>query len=499
MTRSEYLVGVDLGTSSCKAVAFDMTGRRLAAGRAGYPTSMPQDRAARQDPESWWTALCRSVTMVTARLGSGCRGIGLSGQIGTHLLADEAGTPLADAWTWQDGRAADLLTELDTIVDPRQLAHDLETWLPAGAAWPLPRLLWVKKTYPELLSRAQRILQPKDLLIHRLTGEFSTDASSWRGLAHPDGHVHHAALDALGIDIIVPPIQDPTDFAGTLLPHVAEELGLLPSTPVFVGWNDFNCALVGTGVVDEGDTFDIAGTSEHIGVLSAQASTDSDVNSVRYDAAANPGTFVHYGVTSNGGSVAAWLQSTLLGPESTSAELADRATHSSAGAEGLAFVPYLQGERSPIWNAKATGAYVGLRVTHTTEDLLRAGLEGVAYNLRQIRDVMTLFNRSRAMRASGGPATMALWNQIKASVLDTQVAVMQEADSAALGAVVLAAVGVGHFASITEASRAMTHIASTVDPIPDDRSIYDEGYARFREIYPALAGQPHRIKEYNFV
>ena len=488
----DYVLGVDLGTSSCKAIAFTLDGRRLAASSAGYPTLVDLSGGVRQDPESWWSAVRRSIKETLASVNGGrLTGIGLSAQIGTHVLVDEGMVPIAKAWTWQDGGAASSLPLLAASIDAGSLAAELQTWLPPGPAWPLPRMLWLRDSAPALFERARYILQPKDLVLHRLTGVLMSDASSWRGLVKPGGELHRPALDRLGLPHILPPIASPTTEAGAVLPMVAEDLGIDVGTPVFVGWNDFSSALIGTGIGSAGDAFDIAGTSEHLGVLGSVPVTDGSINSVPYTVAAGPASFVNYGVTSNGGSVTAWLGSTYLDAipagAPRNARIAELASTVAPGVDGLVFLPYLHGERSPVWDGAATATYSGLRSTHQLAHLVRAGLEGVAFNLRQIRDASPDHTRiATAIRASGGPMGMRLWNEIKADVLGVPLFVMEEKNAAALGAAMLAGIGLGRFAGAAEAIAGMTRIEYTVEPDRENKSVYDEAYGRFIKLYPAL-------------
>lgn len=493
---TEYVLGVDVGTSSCKTVAFAFDGRRIASASVAYPTLTDQRGGVRQDPETWWSAVQSTISRVQSAIGAGrLVSIGLSAQIGTHVLVDAQTRPLADAWTWQDGGASSSLEEFGRVLDAGTLAAELSTWLPPGPAWPLPRLLWLSRAYPELVAQARYVLQPKDFIVHRLTGRVVSDASSLRGVMKSSGDIHRPALEALGLRDIFPLVGQPTESAGVVLPAVADAIGVPRGTAVFIGWNDFNCALVGTGVSSAGDGFDIAGTSEHIGVLGRTPVTDGSVNSVPYAMASEPDSYVNYGVSSNGGSVTAWLGTTYLAAidgVDRNERLASLASETAPASDGLVFLPYLHGERSPIWDSSATASYTGLTSSHGLGHLVRAALEGVAFNLRQIRDSSpSSVERASVIRASGGPTAMRVWNSIKADVLNTPLAIMEEKDSAALGAAVLAALGSGLFASPAAAMTAMTRVDYIVEPNAQAAADYEAAYRRYSSIYPALAlGQP---------
>ena len=402
------------------------------------------------------------------------------------------GRPIEDAWTWQDGQASVVLSRLAATLDLGRVASELRTWLPPGANWPLPRLLWLQRHRAETLARARAVVMPKDYIVLRLTGRLVTDPSSWRGLVRPDGTTHEEALSALGLPDLVPPREVSTACAGTLRADVAELIGQPSSTPVFVGTGDYAAALLGTGVAADGDQFDIGGTSEHLGVLSSRREPDTGQVVVPYLEGESPGLYLNYGVSSNGGSVLEWLGQALLphhASERRGAELTAMVeSEAQEGGKPLFFVPYLAGERSPIWDADASGAWIGLRSEHSPARLARAALEGVAFNLRQIRDMNPLMRRGAPIRASGGTARSAVWNQIKADVLASPIAVAANTDAGTLGAALHAASGAGLFASPAVAASTMTSIGRTFEPDPSAVDRLDDSYHRYREIASVVAG-----------
>jgi sugar (pentulose or hexulose) kinase len=476
------VIGLDLGTSSCKAVAFTMDGQPLRSGRSPYETIREASGGVRQRPEDWWAAAVASLAAAVVP-GRECLGVAVGGQIGTYLAVDHRIEPIAEAWTWQDGGPATVLGQLRETLDLAAIAEELRTWLPAGANWPLPRLLWLRDEHPGILSRTAFLMMPKDYVIHRLTGVAVTDPSSWRGLVTPEGELHHAALRSLGLPEVVAPRRPAIEPAGTLLPGVADTVGLPATVPVILGSSDFVCALAGTGIINEGDSFDIGGTSEHIGTLSGRAVHASGLIVVPHLLAAAPGSYVSYGVTSNAGSVSEWLGSTLLPhlPGTNRGEtLSALAATPEAGRRPLFFLPHLSGERSPLWNADACGAWVGLRAEHDLADLVRAAFEGVAFNLRQIRESSPLTDRSQQLRITGGTARSSVWNQMKANALNAPLAVMAESDSTSVGAAIHAALGVGAYSTAQEAVAAMTRVSHVVDPEAAAAERYGEAYARYR-------------------
>jgi sugar (pentulose or hexulose) kinase len=315
-----------------------------------------------------------------------------------------------------------------------------------------------------------------------------SDASTWRGLARADGSVVEEALEALELPNLLPALAPPTGVAGTLLDEVAGATGLPAGIPVVVGWNDLNCSLLGVGAVSPAQLFDIAGTSEHIGQLRPETLSNSRIASFPL-APELGGSDVHavYGVSSNAGGLLDWLSATLTTNVLAPGELERVAATAPPGAEGLMCLPYLYGERSPVWDPDASGAFVGLRHGHGRGHLVRSALEGAALNLRQILELVPgSLPSDEPIRAAGGPSRLGLWNVIKASVLRTPIAVADTDDPAALGAAALAAAGVGAHRSTAAAAAAMAASARTVEPSEPLASLYDEMYPRFIELYPTI-------------
>ena len=472
------LIGLDLGTSSCKAVAFTTDGRRLAESRVAYPTR-GSGIAAEQQPEFWVSAALDCLAGIARQVEpESVVAIGLSGQIGTHLLVDVSGRPLADAVTWQDGRSGAYLAEVAEAVPDEWLTAQLDTQLPPGPAWPLPRLCWLRAELPELLERARYLLYPKDYLVWRLTGSPLSDPSSWRGIARPDGSVLVEALQRLGLPDLVPPLAAPDTTAGGLTTTVATTTGLLAGTPVVTGLNDLNAGLLGIGAVRAGAAFDIGGTSEHLGFVARERSADWRVAGVPLHAVDSL-LYSVYGVTSNAGSVVTWLERAFLADGQDYSQVAGT---SRPGASGLLCIPYLHGERAPIWDARATGAFLGLTNSHGPADFVRAALEGVACNLRAIREsIPAAAQSSQPIRTTGGTSRSAVWNSIKAAVLQRPLQLLAEPEAPALGAAILAGTGVGIFGSTQDACAAMVRTGPVVEPAAELVGLYEDVYLRYTQ------------------
>lgn len=480
-TVDQVLIGVDLGTSSVKATAFGHDGRVHAEATHSYPTQRHGPRVAEQDPQRWWSAVCAALQELTTRLPSSrIAGVGLSGQIGTHVLVDSDLDPLGPAYTWQDGRIADSQQHISERLSPAEATMAMGAHLPALGAWPLNRLVWLRDYSPESLERAALMLQPKDFILHKLTGRVASDASSWRGIVRPDGGASHL-LDVFGLPSIVPAIIRPDEVVGTISQGASLECGLPASTPVVAGWNDLNCSVVGAGLCGPGTGFDVTGTSEHIGQICRSPGTAPGLVSYPIELDGSLTTHLVYGVSSNCGNVVTWLKALLAVPPGAGADRAcidQSISETTPGADGLSMLPYLSGERSPIWDPNATGVLSGLTSTHQSSHLIRAALEGVVFNLRRIVELLDSDHGS-VYRAVGGPAQLDTWTQMKADVLNVRIELTDVPQSAPLGAAMLAAVGIGWHPHVGAAAAAMTRVARAIEPNVSRRTAYEDAYGAF--------------------
>ncbi len=504
-----FVVGIDLGTSSCKVGVFDPDGTPHGHGQAAYAIAREADGQAEQSPEDWWPSVCQAVRQALQSgqvQGEDVAAVGLSGQVGTHLLLNREGQPVRPALSWQDTRAHSEAMALHQRIGRERLALELGIDLPPSPAWPLPRLLWLQRHEPQHLAQTWRILQVKDFIAYRLTGELATDASSWRGLVRlPGSDIAAELLQELGLPVdLLAPRQPPFAIMGRVSRTAADACGLAVGTPVVTGWNDLNCGLVGTGVVRPGMGFDIGGTTEHLGVtLSADTPLQHADNLMLapYLSGDRKGAFrVCYGVTSAGGGSLEWyanqfvpdlMQSHGLSlPPEAQTRLETIAESVPPGAAGLIFLPYLHGERAPIWDAAARGVFFGLSSRHRHRHFVRAILEGVAFSLRQVLQVVeaTIGAPVDRIYASGGPANIPLWNQIKANVLNRALVIPKVIHAACLGAAMLAAIGIGWHVDAVQAADAMVHIAQQVEPDPRHalRARYDALFSLYTSLYPQL-------------
>lgn len=479
----QYILALDIGTGSCKAAVYDRTGRLIAEANSSYDVQRPAPMWVEQQPEDWWTA----VGQVCRKLWEDVHpddiaGIGLSGQVPTMILVDEDANPLAPAITWQDRRAEAEAAWLRDEIGREQLQAWLGMDLPIDAGWPPARILWWQRHRPELIAKTRTVLLAKDFILARLTGEFYSDAWSAKGLIHLLNHQPTADYyAALGIPTrIAPAILPPFAVAGGVTAAAASFTGLREGTPVVVGLSDALSGMAGTGAFhNAGTAFDQTGTSDIVGATGAAPT----LNLLYVPPDVTGELSVLYGPTQAGGDSLVWYAEWTNNPLDAVLAAADAAT---PGSSEIVFLPYLQGERAPLWDTTARGAFIGLMRSHTLGDGARAVMEGVAMSVRHILELTGFRAGSgRAVRLAGGSTRNDTWNQIRADVLQSTVEVIEQQNAATLGAAMLAAVGAGLYSSLSDAA-AMVRIEKVYAPNTALADHYDRLYARFRALYPAL-------------
>ena len=368
-------IGLDIGSSAAKVGLFSDQGELLAVANYPYSTEEPRPGYKEQNPSDWWDAVIQGIREVCGVVeNASILAIGITGYISSLTFVDATGTPLRPSIGFQDQRAVAEVDRLYEVYSRPELAQRLGVDLPPAPTWPLPRLLWMRKYEPALLDRARYLLQAKDYINLRLTAEVASDPSSNRGMV--DFSVNRPATDVfttLDLPNLLPPLAAPEQIIGKVTQEAALETGLKPGIPVVAGWNDLNAAVLGSAVTESGQAFDVTGTSEHIGIVTTVHSSTEHLICAPY----LPGKKLLYGVISSGGGSLQWF--TQFSGKSIDDLLAD----ASSTANGLLFLPYLEGERSPIWDPHASGVLLGLRTVHNQRNVARAIVEGVAFALRQ--------------------------------------------------------------------------------------------------------------------
>jgi xylulokinase len=473
------LVGLDLGTSSAKALLLDASGAVLGEGGADYAVVSPRPGWAESEPEDWWRAAGLAVRRALDGQGRGVAALGLSGQMHGVVLAAEDGRPMRPAALWADLRAEREAREWRDL--PEALLDALGNPAVPGMAGPL--LGWLARHEPEAVAAARWALQPKDWLRLRLTGAAATDpsdASATLLYDLPADAWADAVVEVMGLPAhLLPPIVASAERAGRLSPAAADHLGL-PAVPVAVGAADTAAAALGAGLLHPGAAQLSVGSGAQLVVPLDRPAADPRRVVHTYRAAA-PGRWYAMGAVQNAGLALEWALRT-LGAGWADAYAALEATPPGAG--GLTFLPYLTGERTPFLDAGLTGAWLGLRLHHGRAHLLRAALEGVAFAIRQAAEALKRAGHPPApLRLAGGGSRHPAWRQLMADVLDAPLDAVPTSAASARGAALLAGVAAGVFPD----ARATLMVAPRPEPAASPRrpAAYEAAYRRFQEAGPA--------------
>jgi xylulokinase len=462
------LVGLDIGTTGVKAVAISPEGDVLATDEEAYPLSTPQPGWAEQDPEGWW----RAAQAVLTRLPFGEVRLGLSGQMHGLVCLDESDRVLRPAILWNDQRTAAECDEIERRVGLERLIE--LTGNRALTGFTAPKLLWLRRHEPEVYARVRRILLPKDYVLLRLTGEHGIDAADASGTLLFDVRRRRWSEE----------VAEALEIPGEWLPPVTE-------STVHGGAGDQQAAALGVGAVEPGTLSVVLGTSGVVLAVLPEYRAEPQAR-VHVFCHAVPGTWEAMGVMLSAAGALQWFRDTLA-PGTSFEQLLAEAQEWPAGSEGLTFLPYLSGERTPHADPSARAMFEGLSLRHGRGALVRAVLEGVAYGLRDSLELLRgLGVDTEVGRASGGGARSRLWLEIVASVLGVTLELTEVEEGSAYGAALLAGVSNGVFADAGEAVSRCVRVRDRVEPNPAWGRVYDQGYARFRALYPAVKSVEER-------
>ncbi len=547
MPDPDLLLGLDVGTSSLKVLLIDpagaadgvrIPGRVVAEESCDYPVSTPRPMWSEQDPRLWWEATCRALHRLADR---GLRGrggpllervaaVGLTGQMHGLVLLDGHGRVLRPAILWNDQRTAEQCNQITQRVGPRRVLE--LTGNPILTGFTAPKIAWVRQHEPDLFTRTAHMLLPKDYLRYRLTGEICGDVSDASGTALFDvgrRQWSQEMIEAVGVPPRwLPQVTESPVVSSRISPAASAETGLRAGTPVVAGAGDQAAQAVGTGIVREGLVSVTLGTSGVVFAASERYRVDLH-GRLHAFCHAVPGMWHLMGVMLSAGGSFEWFCTRLgsgewlagtdrdpcesstgnqprpgpeMGGEPLRKKVAEeaggrsvyeiltrRAATVAPGCEGLVFLPYLTGERTPHADPFARGVFFGLTPRHDIGALARAVMEGVGFGLRDSWELLRELGLSPAcVRASGGGARSSLWRQILADILDVTVATVNVPAGAAYGAALLAGVGVGVWKSVPEAADAAVRVTGETAPGPA-RRVYPWYYERYRALYPALKAE----------
>ena len=496
-----YIIAHDLGTTGNKATLYDRDGALTGAAFVAYPTTYAHTGWAEQSPEHWWDAVCGSTRRLLSETGvkkSDIACITFSGQMMGAVALDEAGMPLRDAIIWADQRALDQerwIGERLSFDEIYQITgHRL------SSSYSLAKILWIRDNQPDIYAATHKFVHAKDAMATRLTGEFVTDPSDASSMILYDlerGEWSGKIMDAVDLPVEkLPEVKPSIAVVGGVKREVADEVGVAAGTPVVIGGGDGSCAAAGAGVIAEGAAYNYVGSSSWIAISTRQPIYDPAYRTFTFGHVI-PDMFMPTGTMQAAGASYQWTRDQLAQIEMETAdrlgvsvyELMNLSVDAVApGSDGLFFLPYLMGERSPRWNPHARGAFVGLTIRHTRAQMLRATLEGVTMNLRVILDAFREQGTTiDAMRLIGGGASGRVWNQIMADIYGMPVQrlrILEEATS--MGAALVGGIGVGLYPNF-DMIHHMNGIALTLEPDPAAQALYDKMYPVFNRLYDALA------------
>lgn len=511
------LLGLDIGTSSSKAVIIDPAGRVLAVGRADHPIEQPYTGWSQQRAADWWasaSAAIRDAITKSNLTPADLRAIGLSGQMHGLVLLDDAALRAAkdqpiDAihpvLLWNDQRTHDQCREIEQALgSPRGVVEAV-----GNAALPgltLPKMLWVRQHAPDVFARVAKFCMPKDFIALQLTGELATDVGDGAGtlLLDPAARAWSTrAIDALRIDPrILPYVLESASVVGHLTPFASGQLGLQAGLPVIIGSGDNQTGAIGTGVVEPGLAMAMLGTSGVIYAHSPRHAPDLDhpqlCGRTQAFCAADgtsdtPGHWSITGCTLSAGGSLDWARDTIA-PGVSFASLMDEAAGAPPGCDGLIFLPHLTGERCPHPDPQARGAWIGLTSRHTRAHLIRSVVEGVTFTMAQILDIVRSLNVPISrLRLSGGGSQSAFWRQLQADFYHSPVATLTSNEGSAFGAALLAGVGVGLWPSVREACHATIREHESLVPHPASAATYRQLRDTFESAYGSTAPLMHRL------
>jgi xylulokinase len=498
-----YLIGIDVGTTGTKTLLIDEAGRALASVTEEYPLITPKPGWAEQHPSDWWDATVAGIRGVLAKAGvpgKEVKGLGLSGQMHGSVFLDEKDEVIRPAILWCDQRTA---AQCEWIT--RAVGKDLlvaETLNPVLTGFQAPKIIWLRQNEPAHYEKLRKVLLPKDYIRFRLTGDYATEVSDASGtslLNVKERRWSDAVLEKIDLPKeMLAEVHESPEISAKLTKRAAGLTGLPEGTPVAGGGGDQAAGAVGNGIVRQGVVSSTTGTSGVVFAHLDEPAVDAELRTHTFCHAV-PGKWHVMGVMLSAGGSLRWARDTLCADERAVAGLLERdpyelmtaeAERAPVGSEGLVFLPYLTGERTPYPNPNARGVFFGLTLRHTKAHLIRAILEGVAFGLRDsfgiIKNMGVTFTQ---VRASGGGARSPLWRQVQADVTHEAQHIINVDEGPALGVALLAGVGTGVWSSVEEACDAVIRVEQSTEPIAANAALYDRYYEVYQTLYRKLEDQ----------
>ena len=486
-----FFLGLDTGTSGTKALVIDETGALAASDTQEYGLSTPHPQWAEQDPEMWWQAAQKAIAAVLQKAnlsGDDITGVGLTGQMHGSVFLNKKQNVLRPALLWCDSRTGAECDEITRKIGGREKLFAV-IGQPILASFTAPKIVWVKNHEPQIYEKIAHVLLPKDFIRLRLTGEFAAEVSDASGTSLLDVRKRdwsQPMLDALQIPREwLPKVYESPEVTGIISEAAAKRTGLRAGTPVVGGAGDQAAAGVGCGIVTRGRVSESLGTSGVVFAHSDEAFFDPEMR-IQTFCHAVPGAWHMMGCVLSAGGSLRWYRDTFANGTPYDV-LTEAAQNAPAGCEGLQFLPYLTGERTPYPDPNARGVFFGATLRSEAHWFVRAVLEGVGFGLK---DSFTLLDALHVpvseVRTNGGGAKSAVWRQILTDIIGHKHVTLEVDEGPAFGAALLAAVGTGTFASVAEACEATIRPSDETLPKPENVAAYEKYYGLYRTLYPAL-------------
>lgn len=494
----KYILTHNLGTTGNKAVLYDKTGKKIKSWLSLYNTFYSTGNQVEQNPHDWWAAVCESTKNVLRGINEkSVSVVSFSGQMMGCLCLDKAGDPIRNAMIWADMRASQESRNLHDVIDEKQFYSI--TGHRISSAYTLSKLLWIKNNLPDEYQRISKILLAKDYMVYRLTGRIVTDYSDASGTNMMDLRKREwsrTILSITGIDAsILPEIIESTDIAGTVSLEAAADTGLLPGIPVVIGAGDGLCSTIAGVCTEPDDAYLYFGSSAWIGLSRKTPYWDPELRTFNW-AHVIPGLVSPCGTMQAAGASIDWAREELGRSETEQAEIQDchaqdlinnQINSSPPGANGLLFLPYLLGERSPYWDPSAKGALIGLQKKHSRADVFRACMEGVVLNLKIIWNALGSEINAKELVLLGGQTSSETSRQIISDILNIPVVTHNhQRDSKNFGAAMIGGMGIGIFDDLSDIKQ-MVHFEHRLEPNQKNAEFYDRMLPVFEDSYAAIS------------
>lgn len=503
----QYLLGIDIGTSACKIALFNKEGDLINSKSENYPVYYPKEGWAEQNPDEWWDAVCKGIKTLIKESKISPKeiaGIGVDGQSWSAIPMDKNGKVLYNTPIWMDTRAEEICQEVIRKIPEEEIFA--VSGNPFKPSYTTPKILWYKKEKPEMYKKIYKILQSNSFIVYKLTNKFTQDISQGYGLHCFNMHTgqwDEEMCERLGIPMsFLPEIYPCHKVVGTITEQGAKETGLIKGTPVVAGGLDASCGTLGAGVIHPGETQEQGGQAGGMSICTDTYHADMRLI-LSYHVV--PDKWLLQGGTVGGGGVMRWLEAQLgdyeklqksINGKSALDQFNEIAREVEPGSDGLIFLPYMAGERSPIWDPKAKGVYYGLDFSKTKGHFIRSAMEGVAYSLKHNLDVAKEAGADvEVMKAIGGSANSKLWTQIKADVTGKKIVVPYSDAATPLGACILAGIGVGMYESFEEAVALTVKETRIHEPNFANEAVYNKNFKKYLKIYEQLKPVMDEVEE----